>query len=79
MMGSASNCRAVQAVAPGRLELVRKPIRDPGPGEVRIREQKMIDRFIGELSFGGGAINQVGGVGPAGSLHCFLPLQRRGQ
>src|SRR5262245_51695663 len=36
-MGSASNYRAVQAVAPGRLELVRKPIRDPGPGEVRIR------------------------------------------
>ncbi|MDB5395515.1 MAG: aldehyde dehydrogenase family protein [Rhodospirillales bacterium] len=41
------------------------------------REQKAIDRFIGELSFGGGAVNQVnvhlfivtmpfGGVGPAG-------------
>jgi len=41
------------------------------------REQKTIDRFIGELSFGGGAVNQVnihlfvetmpfGGVGPAG-------------
>ena len=37
MMESASMYRAVQAVAPGRLELVRKPIRDPGPGEVRIR------------------------------------------
>ena len=37
MMESASTYRAVQAVAPGRLELVRKPIRDPGPGQVRIR------------------------------------------
>jgi alcohol dehydrogenase, propanol-preferring len=37
MMESESTYRAVQAVAPGRLELVRKPIRDPGPGEVRIR------------------------------------------
>jgi propanol-preferring alcohol dehydrogenase len=37
MMKSASTYQAVQAVAPGRLELVRKPIRDPGPGEVRIR------------------------------------------
>ena len=36
-MESESSYRAVQAVAPGRLELVRKPIRDPGPGEVRIR------------------------------------------
>ena len=37
MMESASTYQAVQAVAPGRLELVRKPIRDPGVGEVRIR------------------------------------------
>jgi alcohol dehydrogenase, propanol-preferring len=37
MMESASTYQAVQAVAPGRLELVRKAIRDPGPGEVRIR------------------------------------------
>ena len=37
MMENASTYQAVQAVAPGRLELVRKPIRDPGPGEVRIR------------------------------------------
>jgi propanol-preferring alcohol dehydrogenase len=36
-MESASTYKAVQAVAPGRLELVRMPIRDPGPGEVRIR------------------------------------------
>ena len=36
-MENASTYQAVQAVAPGRLELVRKPIRDPGPGEVRIR------------------------------------------
>ena len=37
MMESEATYRAVQAVAPGRLELVRKPIRDLGPGEVRIR------------------------------------------
>src|SRR5262249_51875394 len=37
MMESASTYQAVQAVAPGRLELVRKPLRDPGPGQVRIR------------------------------------------
>jgi propanol-preferring alcohol dehydrogenase len=36
-MESTSTYQAVQALAPGRLELVRKPIRDPGPGEVRIR------------------------------------------
>src|SRR5499425_645223 len=35
-MMSASTYQAVQAVAPRRLELVQKPIRDPGPGEVRI-------------------------------------------
>jgi aldehyde dehydrogenase (NAD+) len=46
------------------------------------REQKTIDRFIGELSFGGGAVNQVnvhlfvetmpfGGVGPAGMGHYY--------
>ncbi len=37
MMESASTYQAVEAVAPGRLELVRKPVRDPAPGEVRIR------------------------------------------
>jgi alcohol dehydrogenase, propanol-preferring len=36
-MQGASTYRAVQAIAPGRLELVRKPIREPGPGEVRVR------------------------------------------
>ncbi len=36
-MESASTYQAVQAIAPGQLELVRKPLRDPGPGEVRIR------------------------------------------
>jgi hypothetical protein len=36
-MESASTYRAVQAAAPGRLKLVRTPIRDPGPDEVRIR------------------------------------------
>jgi hypothetical protein len=46
------------------------------------REQKTIDRFIGELSIGGGAVNQVnihlfietmpfGGVGPAGMSHYY--------
>jgi propanol-preferring alcohol dehydrogenase len=37
MMESVSTYQAVQAVAPGRLELVRKPIREPESGEVRIR------------------------------------------
>jgi acyl-CoA reductase-like NAD-dependent aldehyde dehydrogenase len=46
------------------------------------REQRTIERFIGELSFGGGAVNQVnvhlfvesmpfGGVGPAGMGHYY--------
>jgi len=46
------------------------------------REQKTIDRFLNELSFGGGAVNQVnihlfietmpfGGVGPAGMGHYY--------
>jgi aldehyde dehydrogenase (NAD+) len=46
------------------------------------RNQNAIDRFIGELSFGGGAVNQVninlfvetmpfGGVGPAGMGHYY--------
>ena len=46
------------------------------------RNQSTIDRFIGELSFGGGAVNQVnihlfvetmpfGGVGPAGMGHYY--------
>jgi aldehyde dehydrogenase (NAD+) len=46
------------------------------------RDQKTIDRFVGELSFGGGAVNQVnihlyietmpfGGVGPAGMGHYY--------
>jgi len=44
------------------------------------RDKAVIDRFIGELSFGGGAVNQVnihlfietmpfGGVGPSGMGH----------
>src|SRR6516164_8761950 len=36
-MESASTYQAVQAVAPGRLELVRKTLLAPGPGQVRIR------------------------------------------
>jgi aldehyde dehydrogenase (NAD+) len=46
------------------------------------RDQKTIDRFVGELSFGGGAVNQVnielyietmpfGGAGPAGIGHYY--------
>jgi aldehyde dehydrogenase (NAD+) len=46
------------------------------------RNQSVIDRFVGELSFGGGAVNQVnihlfvetmpfGGVGPAGMGHYY--------
>jgi aldehyde dehydrogenase (NAD+) len=46
------------------------------------RDQKTIDRFIGELSYGGGAVNQTnihlyietmpfGGVGPAGMGHYY--------
>jgi len=46
------------------------------------RNQSAIDRFVGELSFGGGAVNQVnihlfvetmpfGGVGPAGMGHYY--------
>ena len=46
------------------------------------RDQKNVDRFIGELSFGGGAVNQLnvhlfiesmpfGGVGPAGMGHYY--------
>ena len=31
--------QAVQAVAPGKLELTEKPLTDPGPGYVRIRVQ----------------------------------------
>src|SRR6059058_4540856 len=29
--------RAVQVTSPGRLDLVERPVREPGPGEVRIR------------------------------------------
>jgi alcohol dehydrogenase, propanol-preferring len=36
-MQSTSTYKAVQAVAPGRLELVQKPVRDPELGEVRVR------------------------------------------
>lgn len=36
-MEGTSTYQAVQATAPGKLEFVRKPVREPGPGEVRIR------------------------------------------
>jgi hypothetical protein len=42
-MESASTYQAVEAVAPGRLELARKPVRDPGPSEARIRHGGMYD------------------------------------
>jgi alcohol dehydrogenase, propanol-preferring len=37
MMEGASTYRAVQAVRPRRLELTEKPLKAPGPGQVRIR------------------------------------------
>ena len=37
VMESTSTYRAVQAIGPGKLELTRKPIQDPGPTQVRIR------------------------------------------
>lgn len=54
----------------------------PLAGFVFSRSQKTIDRFIGELSYGGGAVNQVnihlfiesmpfGGTGPAGIGHYY--------
>jgi aldehyde dehydrogenase (NAD+) len=54
----------------------------PLAGFVFSRDQKTIDRFIGELSYGGGAVNQVnihlfiesmpfGGTGPAGIGHYY--------
>ena len=54
----------------------------PLAGFVFSRDQKVIDRFVGELSYGGGAVNQVnihlfietmpfGGTGPAGIGHYY--------
>src|SRR6516164_2878438 len=37
MTNDTATYRAVQAVAPGRLELTAKPLREPPPGYVRIR------------------------------------------
>ena len=37
MTNGTATYRAVQAVAPGRLELTTKPLREPPPGYVRIR------------------------------------------
>src|ERR1700688_1847499 len=36
-MEGAATYKAVQAISPGRRELVEKPLKAPGPGEVRIR------------------------------------------
>src|SRR5882672_5207937 len=36
-MEGTATYKAVQAISPGRLELVEKPLKAPGPGEVRIR------------------------------------------
>jgi hypothetical protein len=46
----ASTYQAVQAVAPGRLELASKPIRDPGPGEVRIRVGTVSRAALGSIA-----------------------------
>jgi aldehyde dehydrogenase (NAD+) len=54
----------------------------PLAGFVFSRDQTTIDRFVGELSYGGGAVNQVnlhsfvvtmafGGVGPSGLGHYY--------
>jgi hypothetical protein len=37
MANDPATYRAVQAVAPGQLELTTKPLREPPPGYVRIR------------------------------------------
>lgn len=37
MSSSPATYRAVHAVGPGKLELTEKPLKDPGPGHVRIR------------------------------------------
>ena len=39
MTNDTATYRAVQAVAPGQLELTTKPLREPPPGYVRIRIQ----------------------------------------
>jgi propanol-preferring alcohol dehydrogenase len=39
MTNDIATYRAVQAIAPGQLELSTKPLTDPGPGSVRIRVQ----------------------------------------
>jgi len=39
MTNDTTTYRAVQAVAPGQLELTTKPLREPPPGYVRIRIQ----------------------------------------
>src|SRR5467141_2922043 len=36
-MEGTATYKAVQAISPGRLELVEKPLKAPGPGQVRIR------------------------------------------
>src|SRR5271169_3822437 len=62
----------------GRIAATPKPL----AGFVFSRDQKVIDRFIGELSFGGGAVNQVnihlfiesmpfGGTGQSGMGHYY--------
>jgi aldehyde dehydrogenase (NAD+) len=64
--------------AMGRIAATPHPL----AGFVFSRDQKTIDRFIGELSFGGGAVNQVnihlfvetmpfGGTGAAGMGHYY--------
>ena len=65
-------------------EAMKRMAATPRPlaGFVFSRDQKTIDRFIGELSFGGGAVNQVnihlfvetmpfGGTGAAGMGHYY--------
>ena len=76
--------RATRSRHAGRTSAARPTPRTPHPLAAFIfsRDQKTIDRFVSELSYGGGAVNQVnihlyietmpfGGVGPAGMGHYY--------
>lgn len=58
-MENESTYQAMQAVAPGRLERVRKFVRDPGPGEVRMRVEGLRRMPFGCSYRGGCAANRL--------------------
>lgn len=75
------SAREVSRLA-GLIDPAKVVIRGASAAFVFNRDQKTIDRFIGELSYGGGAVNQVnihlfvesmpfGGVGPSGMGHYY--------